>query len=190
MDFDDSAALPWEPADDDLLPGRVRTVRRLAEKHAAERASLAPEAEAEADVKADVEPATVEVDLPAPPILVLATADEVDEPAEPDEPAPAEPVADEYTPVRYAPADFADMTDLSDLHDLSDLSDLHDLPDIDAVVDLPPPPMSAPASAREDTPEVEQEFWRRGLAPLHDFSDVRALPEGSLDSLRGDAFDI
>lgn len=164
MDFDDSAALPWEPADDDLLPGRVRTVRRLAEKHAAERASLEPE------------PEPVEVDLPAPPILALATADEVDEP---DEPVPDEPVADEYTPVQYAPADFADLTDLSDLHDL---------PDIDAVVDLPPPPLSAPAAAREDTPELEQEFWRRGLAPLHDFSDVRALPEGSLDSLRDDAF--
>jgi hypothetical protein len=173
MDFDDSAALPWEPADDDLLPGRVRTVRRLAEQHAAERATLEPE------------PADVE--LPPPPILALDTAGEPDVDAV--DAVDAEPEwAPDYTPLRYEPADFADLTDLGGLQGLDDLHDLGELPDIDAVVDLPPPPLSAPAAAPEDTPEVEQEFWRRGLAPLHDFSDVRALPERTLDELRGDTF--
>ena len=30
-------------------------------------------------------------------------------------------------------------------------------------------------------PTTERDFWRRGLAPLPDFADVRALPDRSFD---------
>jgi hypothetical protein len=98
----DDAVVPWDPADDDLLPGRMGRVGHL-------------------------------VAVPA----VIDTPAQVEQPAPPPEPqaGPAQ-----------APA---------------------------------PPSLLMPAA--DVAPEPDQDFWRRGLAPLADFTDVRALPDQPID---------
>jgi hypothetical protein len=183
----DGDALAWAPANDDLLPVRAPALsRRRKPARAAEPEPVEPEPARVVDVELPPPP-VLDVELPPPPVLDVGA---------PPEPEPRtvfeaiEPEKGEIAANTVARPDEFDLdafgadldVDLGELPDVPEPADLDALPYVTPLVS--PPPLAAP-STTPDAPAIEQEFWHRGLAPLHDFSDVRALPERDLD-----AFDL